>query len=334
VARKRILSIDGGGIRGIIPLCALVELEKQLQQPAREFFSFMAGTSTGAIIGAGLARGLSAERCLQLYVELGDRAFRQNPLDWIISLGSFKYRTAPLVKLLKEFLGSPTLNELPVDVMFTAMRVRDGKPFYFVKDNPANEQLTGKLRLVDCVAASSAAPTFFEPWRVPGIGACVDGGIGIAGNPCYQACVEAFHYMPEGKYPIAETTVVSLGTGFYKTHYDPSNLIAWVQWIVGELLDEPAAQQTQLVQRHYVTHGLHLVRLNVQLPQEIGMDDIAAIPRLVEIGKAAAAKLDWDTLLTPPADEKAVELAPSQLPRNAPAKNEVIVKPGKRGGKL
>ncbi|MCS6847875.1 MAG: patatin-like phospholipase family protein [Anaerolineae bacterium] len=330
MARKRILAIDGGGIRGIIPLCALVELEKQLKQPAREFFSFMAGTSTGAIIGAGLARGLSAERCLQLYIELGDRAFRRNPLDWIISLGSFKYRTAPLVKLLKEFLGNPILNELPVDVMFTAMRVRDGKPFYFVKDNPANEQLTGKLRLVDCVAASSAAPTFFEPWRVPGIGACVDGGIGIAGNPCYQACVEAFHYMPAGKYPIAETTVVSLGTGFYKTQYDPSNLIEWVQWIVGELLDEPAAQQTQLVQRHYATQGLHLVRLNVQLPQEIGMDDIGAIPRLVEIGKAAAAKLNWDALLTPPAGEKTLELAPSQLPRNAPAKNEVIIKPVKR----
>ncbi|BCX03452.1 MAG: patatin [Candidatus Roseilinea sp.] len=332
MTRKRILAIDGGGIRGIIPLCALVELERQLNQPARDFFSFMAGTSTGAIIGAGLALGLSAERCLQLYIELGDRAFRRNPLDWIISLGSFKYRTAPLVKLLKEFLGNPTLNELPIDVMFTATRVRDGKPFFFVKDNPVNEQLTGKLRLVDCVAASSAAPTFFEPWRVPGIGACVDGGIGIAGNPCYQACVEAFHYMPAGKYPLAETTVVSLGTGFYKAQYNPSNLIAWVQWIIGELLDEPAAQQTQLVQRHYVTQGLHLVRLNVQMPQEIGMDDIGAIPRLVEIGKATAAKLNWNELLTPPAGERAVELAPSQLPRNMPAKNAQVVKPGKRRG--
>lgn len=329
MARKRILSIDGGGIRGIIPLCALVELEKQLKQPARAFFSFMAGTSTGAIISAGLALGLSAERCLQLYIELGDRAFRRNPLDWVISLGSFKYRMAPMVKLLKEFLGNPILNEMPLDVMFTAMRVRDGKPFYFVKDNPANEKLTGKLRLVDCVAASAAAPTFFEPWTVPGIGACVDGGVGIAGNPCYQACVEAFDYMPAGKYPIAETTVVSLGTGFFKTQYAPSNLIEWVQWIVGELLDEPAAQQTQLVQRHYVPRGLHLVRLNVQMPQDIGMDDIGAIPRLVEIGTAAAAKLDWDKLLTAPDDTKVVELTPAQLPRNAPAKNALVIAPSK-----
>ncbi len=58
MARKRILAIDGGGIRGILPLCALVELERQLGQPAREFFSFMAGTSTGSIISGGLSLGL------------------------------------------------------------------------------------------------------------------------------------------------------------------------------------------------------------------------------------------------------------------------------------
>lgn len=329
MARKRILAIDGGGIRGIIPLCALVELERQLKQPARDFFSFMSGTSTGAIIGAGLAIGLSAERCLQLYTELGDRAFRRDPLDWIVSLGSFKYRMQPMVKLLKEFLGNPILNDVPIDVMFTAMRVRDGKPFFFVKDNPANEKLTGRLRLVDCVAASAAAPTFFEPWTVPGIGACVDGGVGIAGNPCYQSCVEAFDYTPAGKYPVAETTVVSLGTGFYKTDQSPSNLIEWVQWIIGELLDEPAAQQTQIVQRHYVPRGLHLLRLNVQMPQEIGMDDISAIPRLVEIGKAAAAKLDWNTLLTAPDGTKDLGLEPERLPRNKAAQNTIVIVPGK-----
>jgi hypothetical protein len=329
MARKRILTIDGGGIRGIIPLCALVELEKQLAQPARGFFSFMAGTSTGAIISAGLAIGLSAERCLQLYIELGDRAFHQNPLDWITSLGSFKYRMTPMVKLLKEFLGNPTLNETPIDILLTAMRVRDGKPFYFVKDNPANEKLTGKLRLVDCVAASAAAPTFFEPWTVPGIGACVDGGVGIAGNPCYQACVEAFDYTPAGAYPVAETTVVALGTGFFKQENKPGNLIEWVQWIVGELLDEPAEQQTAIVKRHYVPQGLHLVRLNVQMPQEIGMDDIGAVPRLVEIGKAAAAKLDWNKLLTAPDGSRDVGLEPERLPRNASAQRTTIVVSGK-----
>ena len=64
---KRLLGIDGGGIRGIIPLCALVELEKQTGQLTRDVFSFIAGTSTGAIITGGLALGLSAEYMLALY---------------------------------------------------------------------------------------------------------------------------------------------------------------------------------------------------------------------------------------------------------------------------
>jgi hypothetical protein len=328
MARKRILAIDGGGIRGIIPLCALIELEKQLEQPARDVFSFMAGTSTGAIISGGLAMGLSAERCLEIYTTLGDRAFKANPLDWILSLGSFKYRTQPLVALLKEFLGNPILNDIPTDLLLTAMRVSDGKPFYFVKDNPSNEKLTGKLRLVDCIAASAAAPTFFEAWNVPGIGACVDGGVGIAGNPAYQACVEAFDYMPANKFLVAETTVVSLGTGFFKKVNKPSNLVEWVQWIIGELLDEPSEQQTALIRRHFVPRGSHLVRLNVAMPQDIGMDDIGAIPRLVEIGKAAAAKLDWHALLTAPDGTKAVDFAPARLPRNAAGKDSTIIVSG------
>lgn len=319
--RKRILSVDGGGIRGIIPLCAIVELERQLGQPAREVFSLFAGTSTGAIISGGLAVGLSAERCLRIYTELGERAFQGSPLDWLLSKGSYKYRTAPLANLLKEYLGNPRLNELESDILLTAMRVRDGRPFFFVKDNDANERMFGKLRLVDCIAASAAAPTFFEPWNVPTVGPCVDGGVGVTGNPSYQACVEAFDYMPAGTFPIPETTVISLGTGYYKRDAAPDNLIAWVQWIVGELLDEPAEQQTMIIRRHYVPLGLHLQRLNVAMPVDISMDDVRSIPRLVEIGRAAAAKLDWHAILTAPDGTKAV---PGPLPRNRPMPANVI----------
>ncbi len=171
------------------------------------------------------------------------------------TLGSYKYQSEPLAELLREFLGDPTLNELKTDIMLTAMRVRDGRPFYFVNNNALTLALpdrinTGALRLVDCITASSAAPTFFEPWMVPGVGVCVDGGVGIAGNPSYQACVEAFEYTPAGTYRPSETTVVSLGTGYFKHEFDPGNLLAWVKWIVDQLLEEPIDQQTDLIRRH------------------------------------------------------------------------------------
>lgn len=296
--RKRILAIDGGGIRGIIPLCFLIELEKQLKVRSRDFFSLMAGTSTGAIISGALSMGMTAEETLQIYIDLNSRVFQFNPLEWICRLGAFRYRMQPMVDLIKERIGDPKMNDVPIDIVLTAVRVSDGKPFYFVKDNAVNGKQFGKLKLVDCIAASSAAPTFFEPWDVPGIGVCVDGGVGIAGNPAYMACVESQERMPDGKYPPAQTTVVSLGTGFYKKVNAPVHLADWALWVVGELLEEPAEQQTELINRHYKSQGMHTLRFNVDMGEEIGMDNIAAVPRLVEIGKKAAAQVDWNRELT------------------------------------
>jgi hypothetical protein len=304
--RKRILAIDGGGIRGIIPLCFLIELEKQLKVKSRDFFSLMAGTSTGAIISGALGMGLTAEETLQIYIDLNDRVFQFNPLDWILRLGAFRYRTQPMVDLIKERIGDPKMNDVPVDILLTAVRVSDGKPFSFVKDNKVNDKAFGKLKLADCIAASAAAPTFFEPWNVPGVGVCVDGGVGIAGNPAYVACVESQERMPAGKYPPAQTTLVSLGTGFYKKLNAPVHLADWALWVVGELLAEPAEQQTELIDRHYKSQGMHTLRFNVDMGEEIGMDNIAAVPKLVQIGKKAAALIDWNKELTALDGSKAI----------------------------
>jgi hypothetical protein len=316
MSRKHLLSIDGGGIRGIIPLCALAELEAQLNQPARDVFSFIAGTSTGAIIAAGLAKGLTALEILDIYARLGSDVFKLDLIGFVTSLGSFKYQSKPLHDSLVKILGDPTLNDLPIDVMLTAMRVRDGRPFYFVRDNPGNSRTTGHLRLADCVTASSAAPTFFKPWDVPGVGECVDGGLTIAGNPCYQLCVEAFEYTAPGTYSPATSGIVALGTGHYSGANMPSNLIDWVRFTIGQLLDEPSEQQTQLVQRHYVPQGATLFRWNPPLPREIELDSAREIPTLLAVGKDAAAQLDWGKILAGEAPRARTFGPAEQMPRN------------------
>jgi uncharacterized protein len=295
MAQRILLSIDGGGIRGIIPLCMLVELEKQTGRAARDVFSFMAGTSTGSIIAGGLAVGLSAEHMLDLYQQLGTKVFNLDVWGFITNLGSFRYRTKPLATLLQSYYGDVALNDLPVDVLLPATRVSDGKAWYFVRDNPCNGSRTGTLKLVDCVAASSAAPTYFDPWDVPTVGPCVDGGVGIAGNPIYQACVEAFYYSEPGKYNPADTIVVSLGTGHTPTPAAPHNLLEWVGWIVGELLMLPAEQQTQIVRRHFNTAATY--RFNPELSHDIDMSDVKSIPELLVVGKEIAATLDWNAVL-------------------------------------
>jgi hypothetical protein len=294
--KRALLSIDGGGIRGIIPLCALAEMERQIGKSTRDVFSFISGTSTGAIITGGLASGMSAEAMLTLYQEMGSQAFRFDLFGFIFSLGSFRYRSKPLATLMSTYFKESTLNSLPIDVLIPATRVSDGKPWYFVRDNPCNAGKTGKVKLVDCVTASAAAPTFFEAYDVPDIGPCIDGGVGIAGNPIYQTCVEAFYYTPEGTYVPSETLVVSLGTGYGPTAAAPHNLVNWVEWVVGELLAIPADQQTQLVLRHFETAGT--TRINPALPHDISMDDVSAVSELMKIGRAFAAKLDWNDILS------------------------------------
>src|ERR1035437_9638661 len=162
MARRYLLSIDGGGVRGIVPALALARLEEITGRLTRETFSFVAGTSTGCLIG-------------------------------------HKYDIGHLLEVLADEFGAAaawTLNDSPIDLLLTAKRLADAKPWYFVRNNPNNSGATGHLDLIDCATASAAAPTYFDPWPMahPVDGKLVDGGVRVAGNPVYQASVEAFCY--------------------------------------------------------------------------------------------------------------------------------------------
>ncbi len=296
---KRILSIDGGGIRGIIPASTLVALEQQIGKPARECFDFVAGTSTGALISAALAAGVPATRILEIYTQRADEIFTPAKIfaDAKRILEGFMYDPANIRKVLVSEFGAAahwTLNDSPVRVLLTAKGI-DTHPWYFVRDNPKNSQKTGRLSLVDCAVASASAPTYFSPWTMSIDGqptVLVDGGAGVTGNPVYQACVEAFYY---DEFTAADTRVVSLGTGFYPPgNKTPHGLLGWLEWTVGALLDAPEEQQTELVNRHFP--GI-LQRIDWKLPHAIDMADTGNIGTLVEVGKKAADGMDWRAIL-------------------------------------
>jgi len=314
------LSIDGGGIRGIIPAVALAKLESTTERPARETFSFVAGTSTGAIIAAAIAAGIPATRIVELYVDRAREVFTGvtllNTLQRIIT-GSM-YSTQKLNDVIAEELGPEargwSLNDSPIDLLITAKGVPDGKAWYFVKDNPGNSSRTGSLWLADCVTGSAAAPTYFQPWTIeepPGrpseperVGAVVDGGVGVAGNPVYQACVEAFYYTDDANgYEPGETTTVSMGTGrsiVPKQH--PTWIWSWLQWVLGELLESPGEQQTEIAWRHFVEEQpkdqkMTFYRIDTELKEDIALDDVSSIGRLREYGERLADLIDWEKIL-------------------------------------
>jgi uncharacterized protein len=80
VNMRRILTIDGGGVRGIIPAVLLAELESRTGRLTRDVFDFVGGTSTGAVLAAGIAAGIPAERLVSLYAERSAHLFRRVPL--------------------------------------------------------------------------------------------------------------------------------------------------------------------------------------------------------------------------------------------------------------
>jgi uncharacterized protein len=296
---RRILTIDGGGVRGIIPAVLLTALEERTGRPTRETFDFVAGTSTGAVLAAGIVAGIPAARMQRLYVERAPDIFARVPIVSVLRrvVRGEMYDTRALHDVVLEELGAARdwrLNDAPIDLLITAKRLTDGMPWYFVRDSAANSCRAGGFRLADAVTASAAAPTYFGPWTVPEIGELIDGGTGVAGNPAYQACVEAFHYTDA--YDPSSTLIVSLGTGRHLRRERPTWLWPWLGWLLSELLRSPAEQQTELVHRHYRETPFY--RLDLELEREVGLDAIDRLDELREAGEALAGQVDWPEILS------------------------------------
>jgi patatin-like phospholipase/acyl hydrolase len=301
---RRILSIDGGGVRGVIPALALAELERVTGGPARDHFDFVAGTSTGALIAGAVAAGMPAERIVRLYLDKAPTLFQRIPILSTLRriLVGELYDVRRLHALIGDALagegaGEWTLNDVPGDILVTAKGLVDGHQWYFVKDRPGtNTARTGRLPLVDCLTASAAAPTYFEPWTIPGLeraGPMVDGGTGVAGNPVYQAAVEAFLY--SHGYEPGSTVIVSMGTGQFFDRPRPTWLYTWLSWILAELLRSPGEQQTELVDRHFAEARFY--RIDVRLPREHGLDDAGSLSELHSLGERLATEIDWPAIL-------------------------------------
>jgi len=294
-----VLSIQGGGIRGIIPCCHLVELERQMGGLARDHIDMVAGTSTGALLAACIAQGVPATEALKTYTEQGARIFSPGS-DLLrkanLVLKGREFDNQLLARAVKATLPRPamTLIESPVRILITAVAM-DGTRWYFVRPGADNSKLTGACTLADCAIASACATTYHDPWPIPGFGYFFDGGTGGLCDPVYHAAVEAFDYdcfIPEN------TRIISLGTGYTTPGASqpppPKGLLENISWVIDSLLGASKTEAEQAVDRHWP--GV-LISLNSILPRDIDEADVNSIPDLVSIGEKAAAVVDWKKLL-------------------------------------
>jgi predicted acylesterase/phospholipase RssA len=211
----RVLAIDGGGIRGLIPARVLAEIERRCERPAGELFDLVAGTSTGAIIACGLTRPepLAAEEIAAIYVEEGPRIFDRTLLKRITSVGGYldeRYDSDGLVESLRRHLGTARLADAHPDLLLTVYDLERRRALLLRRDDD--------LSMVDAAHASSAAPSYFEPVRI-GDSTLVDGGV-FATNPAMCAFALAGE-------PVE--LLVSLGTGEHTRRLPYDEVKGWGQ---------------------------------------------------------------------------------------------------------
>jgi len=266
---RRLLAIDGGGLLGLIPAEALIRIEQQLDQltgiekPLCDRFDLIGGTSTGAILAAGLALGLKAADLREFYLKFGKEIFSKEFLPvqfW------HKYPSGPLEQHLKDVFKPDTMlgsDRLRTQIVVVTKNATLGNDWCFT-NNPKNKFFKNNsgLPLWQVVRASTAAPTYFPPQTIAipdDTGKkqsyeFVDGGVSSYNNPSLQVFLEATipqygHGWPMGS---DRLLLMSLGTGFNSITIAPGkaacyNVINWGVYVVKEMMNEANLQQNVLM---------------------------------------------------------------------------------------
>jgi len=252
----RILSIDGGGIRGIIPARILQRIEEGTGTRVPDLFHLIAGTSTGGIIGCGLRKGKTAAEMAQLYADRGGEIFHRSLWDKVTTIDGLSnpdYDPEPLETILGQELGDAWLSEgqgaelmvpsyaiqLPFEQPGDALGLLVPRTPYFFKSwkakgtiiNPGDVSVELDFKLKDIARATSAAPTYFPPALIQNRAGeqfgMIDGGV-FANNPAMCALVGAYGVFPSAK----AFLVVSLGSGSLERPIPYSEAKNWglVHW--------------------------------------------------------------------------------------------------------
>jgi len=187
--RFRILSIDGGGIKGVFPAAFLSSIENALGGGSiSEFFDLIAGTSTGGIIALGLGLGLKAGDVLGFYEKYGPDIFpRKGFWSWF---GAAKYDVEPLRKALDQTFGSKRLGDSTRRLLVPSFNATTGRIHIYKTAHHPRLQMDFKVPVIDVALATSAAPVYLPPHRSGQDIVLIDGGI-WANNPVGLAVTEA-----------------------------------------------------------------------------------------------------------------------------------------------
>jgi len=249
---KRILSLDGGGIRGVTTAYFLEMVEADMKKPIVELFDLFAGTSTGAIIAGCIAvKGMTANEVSDMYNYTNSNKM-MNKSPWDKSLGLMqdrpKYDGSGKLEVISSYIGDTALSESKKDFMATTYELKKRRIQVFKSWHDTEVKASQVLN------ASSAAPCYFPPGWIDGKGWFIDGGV-VANNPAMCAYAEA-----RRRWPDEEIKMLSVGTGGITRPIDGQEACGYgsVEWLnhdmIGIVMDETSVdyQARQLLGQNYL----------------------------------------------------------------------------------
>ena len=293
----RIVTFDGGGVRGVLTTTLLERLEARVPGWLDKA-DLIAGTSAGGLIALGLAVGLSPARISRFYVEQSPTIFQDSLWDDIVNLGRLigaDYDTEPKRRVLHDILGDKLLKDLSKRVLIPAFDLdnedpdpaqRSAKAKFFHNFPPTGlggRDSDDRNRLaVDVGLYTSAAPSYF-----PSVGGYIDGGI-VVNNPSMAALAQTQDSRAQitPRPALSDIVLLSLGTGDTQTYVRGQNL-DWglAQW-AGPLLNVLLNDQGRIADYQCLQLlGTNYYRLNPLLPsgQKVNLDDHTKIPQLIAV---------------------------------------------------
>jgi patatin-like phospholipase/acyl hydrolase len=282
----RILSIDGGGIRGILPgtiveylETALNKLHPEVPRKIGDYFDLIAGTSTGGILsclylmpGADKKPKYSAKDALDLYLKQGGSIFKRTLFQKLKSGGGVfqeKYPSSTLEDLLLEYCGDTVLSELVKPSLIPSYELTERKAVFFTSSD-AGQNPIYNFKVRDIARATAAAPTYFQPAHIQSLSgqwlALIDGGV-FANNPALCAYAEARktpfqQCLPNPDKPNSpfakDMMIVSIGTGSVKKQYHFKNMkhrgeIGWLEPIIDILMSGSSEIVDYQLRQMYLT---------------------------------------------------------------------------------
>ncbi|MHA4812354.1 patatin-like phospholipase family protein [Flavitalea flava] len=279
-SHRAILCLDGGGMRGILTIQLLKQLEAAAGIPCFDLFDMVAGTSTGAIIAGLITTGHTAIEIEDLYEKLVTQVFDHRLLgNRFVNPPAFdkeKYR-----KLLHETVGDISLVQAckvkDIDLMITSKDISAAEETFFSCFKQGDGSFYGTYKdvlLRSVMEATMSAPTYFYPLE-----RFVDGGTTTYNNPSLAAFMEAVSYSTPGRntqspdYPISKITIFSFGTGISRQFIKPASTINphgidiafWVNWLMTEMGQDASAMQVDTFRSPMIKNLVDFRRFQISL---------------------------------------------------------------------